>query len=115
MSKLNISERQCGDVIIFDLRGDILFEDGNIALRSALRRVLSESRNKILLNFSGVNLVDSAGIGELVSGFTAVNRADGQLKLVNLNQKIYYLLEITKLLIIFDVFDNESEALNGYG
>lgn len=114
MSKLDISERQMGDVTIFDLKGDILFGERIFSVRSAIRCALSKNKNKILLNFSGVNLVDSSGIGELVSGLTAVNRVGGELKLVNLNKKIYYLLEITKLLIIFDIFDNETDALNNY-
>ena len=111
MAELNISERQAGDITIFDMNGDIIFGQGNVVLRSAIRRLLGEGKKKILLNFSGVGFVDSSGIGELVSGFTAVNREGGQLKLLNLTQRIQHLLVITKLLTVFDTFENERDAL----
>ena len=114
MAELNISERQAGDITIFDMNGDIIFGQGNVVLRSAIRRLLGEGKKKILLNFSGVGFVDSSGIGELVSGFTAVNREGGQLKLLNLTQRIQYLLVITKLLTVFDTFENEGDALGSY-
>ncbi len=114
MAELNISERQIGDITIFDLNGDLIFGQGNVALRSAIRRVLNEGKKKILLNFSGVGYVDSSGIGELITSFTAVNREDGQLKLLNLTERIKYLLEITKLLTVFDTFENEGNALVSY-
>ena len=114
MAELNISERQVNNITIFDMSGDIIFGQGNVVLRSAIRRLLGEGKKKILLNFSGVGFVDSSGIGELVSGFTAVNREGGQLKLLNLTQRIQHLLVITKLLTVFDTFDNEHDALNSY-
>ncbi|MEJ7861982.1 MAG: STAS domain-containing protein [Pyrinomonadaceae bacterium] len=114
MAELKISERQIGDITIFDLDGDVIFGQGNAALRSAIRSVLNEGKKKILLNFSGVGFVDSSGIGELISGFTAVNREGGQLKLLNLTNRIKYLLEITKLLTVFDTFENEASALISY-
>ena len=114
MAELNISERQAGDITIFDMNGDIIFGQGNVVLRSAIRRLLGEGKKKILLNFSGVVFVDSSGIGELVSGSTALYREGGQLKLLNLTQRIQYLLVITKLSTVFDIFENESDALGSY-
>ena len=114
MAELNISERQVNNITIFDMSGDIIFGQGNVVLRSAIRRLLREGKKKILLNFSGVGFVDSSGIGELVSGFTAVNREGGQLKLLNLTQRIQHLLVITKLLTVFDTFENERDALGSY-
>ncbi|MET0753452.1 MAG: STAS domain-containing protein [Pyrinomonadaceae bacterium] len=114
MAELNISERQAGDITILDLDGKVTIGEGSVALRSAIRRLLGEGKNKILLNLGSVGYVDSSGIGELVSSFTAVSKEEGTLKLLNLTQKIQDLLAITKLLTVFDVFDNEGDALSSY-
>jgi anti-sigma B factor antagonist len=114
MAELNISERQAGDITILDLDGKITIGEGSVALRSAIRRLLGEGKSKILLNLGQVGYVDSSGIGELVSSFTAVNKEGGTLKLLNLTQKIQDLLAITKLLTVFDTFDNEGDALSSY-
>lgn len=114
MAELNISERQAGDVTILDLNGKITIGEGSVALRSAIRRLLGEGKKKILLNLGNVGYIDSSGIGELVSSFTTVNRENGQLKLLNLTQKVQDLLAITKLLTVFDTFDSEQDALNSY-
>jgi len=114
MADINISERQAGDVTILDLDGKVTIGEGSVALRNAIRRLLGEGKNKILLNLGGVGYIDSSGIGELVSSFTAVNKEGGVLKLLNLTQKIQDLLAITKLLTVFDVFESEAEALSSY-
>ncbi|HQU92787.1 MAG TPA: STAS domain-containing protein [Pyrinomonadaceae bacterium] len=114
MSDINISERQAGDVTILDLEGKVTIGEGSVALRSAIRRLLGEGKNKILLNLGAVGYIDSSGIGELVSSFTAVNKEGGSLKLLNLTQKIQDLLAITKLLTVFDVYDAEAEALASF-
>src|SRR5919201_6258408 len=114
MSELNIRERQAGDVTILDLEGKITIGEGSVALRSAVRRLIEEGKKKILLNLAGVGYVDSSGIGELVSSYTTINREGGQLKLLKLTQKIKDRLTITKLLTVFDVYDDEAEALNSF-
>ncbi len=114
MAELNISERQAGDITILDMDGKVTIGEGSVALRTTIRRLLGEGKKKILLNLGRVGYVDSSGIGELVSSFTAVNKEDGSLKLLNLTQKIQDLLAITKLLTVFDVFENEGEALSSY-
>jgi anti-sigma B factor antagonist len=114
MADINISERQAGDVTILDLDGKVTIGEGSVALRNAIRRLLGEGKGKILLNLGGVGYIDSSGIGELVSSFTAVNKEGGTLKLLNLTQKIQDLLAITKLLTVFDVFENEGEALSSF-
>ncbi|HEX8476299.1 MAG TPA: STAS domain-containing protein [Pyrinomonadaceae bacterium] len=114
MAELNIRERQAGDVTILDMDGKITIGEGSVAVRSAVRRLLEEGKKKILLNLAGVGYVDSSGIGELVSSYTTINREGGQLKLLNLTQKIQDLLAITKLLTVFDTYDEESQALNSY-
>lgn len=114
MSDINISERQAGDVTILDLSGKVTIGEGSVALRGAIRRLLGEGKSKILLNLAGVGYIDSSGIGELVSSFTAVNKEGGTLKLLNLTQKIQDLLAITKLLTVFDVYDSEADALASF-
>src|SRR6476619_2336023 len=100
MSDLNISERQAGDVTVLDLNGKVTIGEGSVALRTAIRRLLGEGKNKILLNLGSVGYIDSSGIGELVSSFTAVKKEGGTLKFLNLTQKIQVLLAITKLLTV---------------
>lgn len=114
MAELEIKERQAGDVTVLDMSGKITIGEGSVALRSAIRRLLEEGKKKILLNLAGVGYIDSSGIGELVSSYTAIDREGGQLKLLNLTQKLRDLLVITKLLTVFDVSDSEAEALNSY-
>ena len=114
MSDITISERQAGDVTILDLNGKVTIGEGSVALRTAIRRLLGEGKNKILLNLASVNYIDSSGIGELVSSFTAVSKEGGTLKLLSLTQKIQDLLAITKLLTVFDVYDDEGEALSSF-
>jgi anti-sigma B factor antagonist len=114
MAELDIKERQAGDVTVLDMSGKITIGEGSVALRSAIRRLLEEGKKKILLNLSGVGYIDSSGIGELVSSYTAINKEEGQLKLLNLTQKLQDLLAITKLLTVFDVYEDESAALASY-
>lgn len=114
MAELNISERQAGDVTVLDMSGRITIGEGSVALRTAIRRLLEEGKKKILLNLGGVGYIDSSGIGELVSSFTAINKESGQLKLLKLTQKLRDLLAITKLLTVFDTYDDEQEALSSY-
>ncbi len=114
MAELNITERQAGDITILDMSGKVTIGEGSIALRTTIRRLLGEGKKSILLNLGSVGYVDSSGIGELVSSFTAVNKEGGSLKLLNLTQKIQDLLAITKLLTVFDVYDSESEALSSF-
>ena len=114
MAELNISERQAGDVTVLDMNGKITIGEGSVALRTAIRRLLEEGKKRILLNLAGVGYIDSSGIGELVSSFTAIKKENGQLKLLNRSQKLQVLLTITKLLTVFDVYESEAEALNSF-
>ncbi|HEX6623239.1 MAG TPA: STAS domain-containing protein [Pyrinomonadaceae bacterium] len=114
MAELNIRERQAGDVTILDMDGKITIGEGSVAVRSAIRKLLEEGKKKILLNVAGVGYVDSSGIGELVSSYTTINREGGQLKLLNLTQKMEDLLGITKLLTVFDTYEDEASALNSF-
>ncbi|MFN2517124.1 MAG: STAS domain-containing protein [Pyrinomonadaceae bacterium] len=114
MAELNISERTAGDVTILDMDGKITIGEGSVALRTTIRRLLEEGKKKILLNLARVGYIDSSGIGELVSSYTAINKDGGQLKLLSLTKKLQDLLTITKLLTVFDVYEGEEEALTSF-
>lgn len=114
MAQLNIKQRQAGDVAILDLDGEVRIGDSSTALRGAIRELVAGGNQKILLNLGGVRYIDSSGIGELIANYTTVGRNGGQLKLLNLTDKVQDLLVITKLLTVFDVYESEPDALNSY-
>ena len=111
---MQIEERVVGDVTILDLKGKITLGEGDEALKAKISALTTQNQKKILLNLGGVPYIDSAGLGEVVRPYTTVSRQGGQLKLVNLTKRITDLLSITKLLTVFETFDNEAEALKSY-
>jgi anti-sigma B factor antagonist len=114
MSQLNLKQREAGDVTVLDLSGKITIGEGSVQLRDTVKGLLESGKTKILLNLGDVSYVDSSGIGELVSSYTTVNKAGGQLKLLNLTKKIQDLLAITKLLTVFEIHEDEGAALASY-
>jgi len=110
--KLNI--RQVGDVTVIDAIGRITLGEGSSIFREEIKDLVSKGNKKILLNLAEVSYIDSSGIGELVSGFTSVSNAGGQLKLLKLTKRIQDLLQITKLYTVFEVFDDEAKALGNF-
>jgi anti-sigma B factor antagonist len=114
MAELNIKQRQAGDVTILDLNGEVRIGDSAAALRNAIRGLAAGGNQKLLLNLAGVKYIDSSGIGELIANYTTVGRAGGQLKLLSLTEKVQDLLVITKLLTVFDVYEDEAEALSSF-
>ena len=114
MAELDVKERQAGDVTILDLNGSVRMGEGAVSLRNAIRGLADQGKKKILLNLAGVKNIDSSGIGELIANYTTITRDGGQLKLLNLTENIQNLLVITKLLTVFDSYDNEPDALNSF-
>ena len=114
MAELVVNERQAGDVTILDLTGEVRLGDSAVALRTSTRKLADGGKKKILLNLADVKYIDSTGIGELIASYTTVTREGGQLKLLNLTDRIQNLLVITKLLTVFDAYDNEAEALKSF-
>jgi len=114
MAELELNERQAGDVTILDMTGSVRMGEGAVSLRNSIRGLNDEGKKKILLNLAGVKNIDSSGIGELIANYTTISRNGGQLKLLNLTEKIQNLLVITKLLTVFDSYDNEAEALSSF-
>ncbi|MFS8087331.1 MAG: STAS domain-containing protein, partial [Acidobacteriota bacterium] len=105
---------QAGDVAILDLDGQVRMGDSATALRGAIRGLVAAGNKKILLNLAGVKYIDSGGIGELIANYTTIGRGGGQMKLLNLTDKVQDLLVITKLLTVFDVYEDEAEALSSF-
>lgn len=114
MAELDVSERQAGDVTILDLSGEVRIGDSSVALRDSIRKLADSGKTKVLLNLGGVKYMDSSGIGELIANYTTVTRQGGQLKLLKLTDKIQNLLVITKLLTVFDSYEDEAEALQSF-
>ena len=112
--QLEIRERSAGDVAILDMAGKITIGEGSVQLRETVARLRDGSRNKIILNLGGVTYVDSSGIGELVSCYTTTKNTGGRLKLLNLPKKIKDLLMITKLLTVFEIYEDEQAALDSF-
>jgi anti-sigma B factor antagonist len=96
------------------LRGEVRIGEGSIALRDAIRNLADTGKNKLLLNLAGVSYIDSSGIGELIANYTTVSRQGGQLKLLKLTDRVQNLLVITKLLTVFDAYEDEAEALKSF-
>jgi anti-sigma B factor antagonist len=111
---MQLKTRKIDLVNVVDINGKITLGEGNIILRDTLRNLLARGEKKILLNLGDVTYIDSSGIGELVASFTTTTNQGGQLKLLNLTKKVHDLLQITKLLTVFEVFTNETEALQSF-
>jgi len=104
--------RRLDDVVIVDLSGRITIGDGTLTLREAFQELMRAGNRKFLVNLADVDYIDSSGLGELVAMYTTVRKEiDGQVKLLNLTRRIRDLLQITKLLTVFESFENETEAL----
>jgi anti-sigma B factor antagonist len=111
---MNIEVRTVGDVRIVDWKGKITLGEETMAVRNTVRDIVKGGAKKVVFNLAGVNYIDSSGVGELVSTYTTVTNAGGQLKLLNLTSKLHELLTITKLLTVFDVYDNEKNAITSF-
>ena len=112
---MKIEERAVEGVTILDLHGKMLIGEGDELLREKINSLVENGTEKIVLNLAEVPYVDSAGLGEIVRCYTTVSRKNGQLKLLNLTKRIHDLLAITKLLTVFDSYDDETEAIKSFG
>ncbi|HXY02808.1 MAG TPA: STAS domain-containing protein [Terriglobales bacterium] len=111
---LKINTREVGDVMVVDISGRITLGEETSALRKTIRDLISDGKKKIVLNLAEVSYIDSSGVGELVSGYTAARHEGGELKLLNLTKKVHDLLQVTKLYTIFDIKDNEFMAVKSF-
>jgi len=113
-SRVKITERQVGKVSILDMEGDIRIGGSRIALRDAIRSLITQGQTQVLVNLARVERIDSCGLGELVSSFVTLTTGGGKIKLLNLSQRVREVMTITKLLTVFDVFENEQKAIESF-
>ncbi len=111
---MKATTRQVDSITVIDVSGRITLGEGCTQLRQLIRDLLGKGSKNILVNLADVTYIDSSGIGELVSAFTAVSNQGGQLKLLNLTKKVHDLLQITKLYTVFDVHDDEAKAISSF-
>jgi anti-sigma B factor antagonist len=112
--KMTKSTRQAGSVAIVDISGRIELGEESAALRDMVCDLLSKGQKQILLNLGDVHYIDSSGLGTLVSAFTSVRKQGGELKLVNLTNKVSDLMQITKLYTVFDITNDEAAAVRSF-
>jgi len=106
-----LKPRRLDDVVLLDISGRITIGEGTVVIRETIRRLLDAGDRKFILNLSDCDYIDSSGLGELVTTFTTVRNAGGELKLLNLTNRVHDLLQITKLLTVFESFESEAEAV----
>ena len=114
MTNIHITDRQVGNVIILDIDGQLTMGGSSVALHAAIRRLLEEGEDQILLNLAGVSYVDSSGLGELIASHSALDKKGGQIKLLHLTDRVRELMTSTQLLTLFDVYESESEAVDSF-
>jgi len=111
---MTITTREVSHVTIVDINGRITLGDETGLLRDTVRKLIAEGKKKIVLNLAKVDYIDSSGVGELVSSFTAVRNAEGDLKLLSLTKKVHDILNVTKLYTVFDIKEDEFSAVKSF-
>ncbi|HTS13363.1 MAG TPA: STAS domain-containing protein [Candidatus Limnocylindrales bacterium] len=108
------TNREVGDVVVIDFSGKITLGEGSAVLRKLVRELVERGHRKILLNLADVDYIDSSGIGELVSAYTAVRGVNGEMKLLQLTKRVHDILQITRLFTVFDVQSDEDIAVQSF-
>jgi len=111
--QLKLTTRTVQDILLVNCDGRIVFGEESAELRDSVKRLLTQ-KNKIVLNLGGVTYIDSGGLGTLVALYTTAHQAGGSIKLSNLTQRVGDLLQVTKLLTVFEVFDTEEDAIQSF-
>ncbi len=111
--QLKLSTRVEKGVTIVDCDGRIVFGEESALLRDTLKKLIVES-SQIVLNLGGISYIDSGGLGTLVALYTSAQNAGGAVKLANLTQRVDDLLQVTKLLTVFEVYDSEEKAIDSF-
>jgi anti-sigma B factor antagonist len=111
---LKATSREIDGVMVIDLDGRITLGDGSTLLRDLIRENFNKGHKKLVLNLAAISYLDSTGLGELVSGYRLVKSQGGELKLLNLNKKVSDLLQVTKLYAVFDVHNDEAQAVASF-
>ncbi|HEY6968980.1 MAG TPA: STAS domain-containing protein [Candidatus Angelobacter sp.] len=111
---MKINSRRKNGIVVVDLSGRLVHGEGTALFREYVRDLISKGEKMILLNLQAVPYIDSSGLGELVSTFTAIRKQGGELKLLNLAKHVHGLLQIAKLYTVFEVHDDEVSALQSF-
>ena len=111
---MEIAERTVGDITVLDLKGKMTLGEGDELLKDKINSLLQQGFKKVVLNLEEVPYIDSAGLGEIVRTYTTISRQGGSLKLLNLTKRITDLLSITKLLTVFETYENEADAVRSF-
>jgi len=111
---MKIQKREAGDVVILDLKGQITLGAGDEKLKATIDEIIAAGKKQILLNVKKVSFMDSSGVGELVGCFTTVKREGGVLKLVHLSDKVQDILQITQLISVFEIYEDEAVAVKSF-
>ena len=111
---MKTSSRNVNGVEIIKLEGKITIGSGDSQLRDVITNALKDGKNNILLDMREVSTIDSSGIGELVGAYTTVTNRGGKLKLLRLPPKVNDLLQVTQLITVFEVYEEEQDAINSY-
>jgi len=111
---MKFSSRKVDNVSIIDIEGKILLGDGDVEIKQAVDDMLSRGDKYILLNLARVPYIDSAGLGEIIRCFTAIRKNGGSFKLLSPNQRLIDLLAITKLVNVFDWYNDEPSAVKSF-
>jgi anti-sigma B factor antagonist len=107
----SLNTRKAGDVVIVDMSGRLSIGEAVLLLRTTMRRFIEDGSLKFILNLGNVNHIDSAGLGELITIYTSTRNRGGDVKLLNLDKKAKDLLQMTKLLTVFDTYNDEAKAI----
>lgn len=111
---LTINVRETGDVVILDLNGPITLGESLSVLRDEIKEMLDGGHQNIILNLADVRYIDSSGLGQLVGSYATVTNHGGKLKLLNLDKKVNELMQVTKLLTVFEAYTSETAALKSF-
>jgi anti-sigma B factor antagonist len=112
--RLTIETREVAHVTILDVKGRIVLGEEIGELRDEVHKLIAQGKKKIILNLAEVDYIDSSGVGELVGCFTTLRNAGGELKLLNLSQKVHDILNVTKLYTVFDIREDEFTAVKSF-
>ncbi len=111
---MKIERRKVANVTILDLKGKILFGDGIDELRQSINGAIKDGEKQLVLNFAEVPYLDSTGLGEVVRSYTTLKKEGGTVKIANLTNKVKDLMMVTKLITVFETFENENEAVKSF-
>lgn len=111
--QLKLKTRTVENITIVDCAGRIVFGEESAELREKVRGLIDQN-SRIILNLADISYIDSGGLGTLVALYTTARNAGGAIKLIQLTPRVDDLLQVTKLLTVFEVFDNESEAIASF-